>query len=110
MSDGQLAKKDKELADKESILKSNILDIKLAQKELKLKDERLTETLRRETDLMIVRDSQRKEIDKLAKWRDEKVKEIASLKEQAGEATWLKKEMDSVSGVLLEKGKTLAEK
>lgn len=81
MSDGQLAKKDKELADKESILKSNILDIKLAQKELKLKDERLTETLRRETDLMIVRDSQRKEIDKLAKWRDEKVKEIASLKE-----------------------------
>ena len=81
MSDGQLAKKDKELADKESIVKSNILDIKLAQKELKLKDERLTETLRRETDLMIVRDSQRKEIDKLAKWRDEKVKEIASLKE-----------------------------
>ena len=81
MSDGQLAKKDKELADKESILKSNILDIKLAQKELKLKDERLTETLRRETDLMIVRDSQRKEIDKLAKWREEKVKEIASLKE-----------------------------
>jgi hypothetical protein len=81
VSDGQLAKKDKELADKESILKSNILDIKLAQKELKLKDERLTETLRRETDLMIVRDSQRKEIDKLAKWRDEKVKEIASLKE-----------------------------
>jgi hypothetical protein len=81
VSDGQLAKKDKELADKESIVKSNILDIKLAQKELKLKDERLTETLRRETDLMIVRDSQRKEIDKLAKWRDEKVKEIASLKE-----------------------------
>jgi len=30
VSDGQLAKKDKELADKESILKSNILDIKLA--------------------------------------------------------------------------------
>ena len=81
MSDGQLAKKDKELADKESSVKSNILDIKLAQKELKLKDERLTETLRRETDLMIARDSQRKEIDKLAKWRDEKVKEIASLKE-----------------------------
>jgi len=48
---------------------------------LKLKDERLTETLRRETDLMIVRDSQRKEIDKLAKWRDEKAREIASLKE-----------------------------
>lgn len=81
-----------------------------AQKELKLKDERLTETLRRETDLMVVRDSQRKEIDKLTKWRDEKVKEIALLKEQAEEATWLKKEMDSVSEVLLEKGKTLAEK
>lgn len=112
-SDGALAQVrtlSREVADKESTIKSNLLDLKLTQKELKLKDEKLTEIMRRETELMIKTEAQRKEIDKLTTLKEEKAKEIAALKEQADEAGWLKKEMDSVSGVLLEKGKDLAAK
>ena len=66
--------------------------------------------MRRETGLILEKDAQRKEIDKLTKFKDEKSKEIATLKEQADDATWLKKEMDSVSGVLMERGKEVKEK
>lgn len=85
-------------------LKSVELDLKLASKDLKLKGERLVELTRQEVEKSRALDllkKQKEDNDKESDLERERLK--IQLQEAQEEATWLKKEMDSVSAILLQR-------